>query len=62
MMPKFIVKATAYDFYCAIVEAKDAQEAYEIARNNDVDWQKEVEGDWQVHGGLTEEITDEDIV
>ena len=53
MMPKFIVKATAYDFYCATVEAKDAQEAYEIARNNDVDWQKEVEGDWQVHGGLT---------
>ena len=60
-MPKFKVKATSYNYYDAIVEAKDAQEAYEIASTHDVDWEQVDWGDWQIHGELTEEIADENI-
>jgi len=58
-MPKFIVKATGCDYYDAIIEAKDAQEAYEKAKTDNVDWEEVGYGGWQVHGDLIEEISNE---
>jgi len=60
-MPKFKVMATSYDYYDAYVEAKDAQEAYEKATNNEVEWvQANDIGEWQVHADCVYEIEETD--
>ena len=57
----FKVMATSYDFYDAFIEANSEDEAYEIASNGiGVDWVKaDDQGDWQIHGDMTTELTDD---
>lgn len=61
-MPKFKVMATAYSFLDAIVEAKDTQEAYELAQDDGVNWfmPSEFACDFQVHGDMITEIKEEE--
>ena len=61
-MPKFKVMATSYTFFDAIVEAKDEHEAFELAEADEVEWYKPsvTAGDWQVHGDMIIEITEEE--
>jgi predicted phosphodiesterase len=58
-MPKYKVMATEYIFKDAFIEAKDAEEAYEKAQADNVDWTI-VGGDWEIHEDMTfEENEDE---
>ena len=56
-MPKYKVIATEYVFKDALIEAKDAEEAYEKAQADNVDWII-VGGDWEAHEAFEE--TDDD--
>jgi len=47
-MPKYKVMATEYVFKDALIEAKDAEEAYEKAQADNVDWII-VGGDFEMH-------------
>jgi len=51
-MPKYKVIATEYVFKDALIEAKDAEEAYEKAQADNVDWIT-VGGDWEIHEDMT---------
>ena len=51
-MPKYKVMATEYVFKDALIEAKDAEEAYEKAQEDNVDWIT-VGGDWEIHEDMT---------
>ena len=61
-MPKFKVMATSYSYLDAIVEAKDAEEANALAEADDVNWYSPsiTAGDFQIHGDMTVEITEEE--
>ena len=58
-MPKFRVKGTHYIFMDGVIEAPDAETAYQMAKDNAELCDTEVGGDWSVDGTLTEEVTDE---
>ena len=51
-MPKYKVIATEYVFKDALIEAKDAEDAYEKAQADNVDWII-VGGDWEIHEDMT---------
>lgn len=55
-MPKFLVKGTLYGFYDGVIEAPDAQTAYEMAKDDASLCNKEVGGDWSVDATLIEEV------
>jgi hypothetical protein len=55
-MPKFIVKGTLYTFYDGVIEAPDAETAYEMAKDDASLCEKEVGGDWSVDATLIEEV------
>ena len=58
-MPKYKVKGTLYTFYDGIIEAPDAQTAYEMAKDDASLCDIEVGGDWSVDETLVEEMTDD---
>ena len=57
-MPRYKVMATEYIYKDAYIDAKDAEEAVEIAENTGQGFIT-VGGDFQVHADMTLEITDE---
>ena len=61
-MPKFKVMATSYSYLDAIVEAKDAEEAYSEAQKDYVNWFSPGEhaADFQIHGDMIVEIKEEE--
>ena len=52
-MPKFLVKGTLYTFYDGVIEAPDAETAYEMAQDDASLCDNEVGGDWSVDATLT---------
>jgi len=58
-MPKYKVKGTLYRFYDGVIEAPDAETAYEMAKDDASLCDKEVGGDWSVDATLIEELRDE---
>jgi|TARA_R100000482_G_scaffold15423_1_gene4514 hypothetical protein len=59
-MPKYKVMGTLYTFYDGIIEAPDAQTAYEMAKDDSSLCDTEVGGDWSVDGSLIEEVNEDD--
>lgn len=61
-MPKFKVMATSSSFYDTIVEAKDTQEAYELAQEDYINWHLPGEhaGEFIIHGDMITEIKEEE--
>jgi hypothetical protein len=57
-MPKYKVMATEYVFKDAFIEAKDAEEAYEKAWEDNVDWTT-VWTDFEIHEDMTFEEVDD---
>lgn len=57
-MPKYRVMATEYVFKDALIEAKNAEEAYEKSQANNVDWLT-VGGDFEIHEDMTFEEKDD---
>lgn len=58
-MPKFKVHGTLYIFMDGVIEAPDAETAYQMAKDDASLCDIEVGGDWSVDGTMTYEVTDE---